>query len=84
MSRTDIAKTRKRKHLAVFLCIIAVILACFCLGFGENNLVAVCLGGFVVLCFFFCVHVVRVLRVVARSKGECAEEREKKNFLHNE
>ena len=35
MSRTDIAKTRKRKHLAVFLCIIAVILACFCLGFAH-------------------------------------------------
>ena len=34
MSRTDIAKTRKRIHIAIFLCIITVVLACFCLGFA--------------------------------------------------
>lgn len=34
MSRTDIAKTRKRKHIAIFLCIVAMILACFSLGFA--------------------------------------------------
>lgn len=35
MSRTDIAKTRKRKHIAIFLCIIAVVLVYFCLGFAH-------------------------------------------------